>query len=126
MPPIVDVPTEVVAQPMASNVSCTDSGDGLTMDLNLKVRGSAGVFGLKCEVPFTGEVHATVTGPLLTPPYEGETTIEGTVAAGKVSNSDKFCPGQLPGRLNRIAGLPDAGYQVHWPTKVSIYHPDID
>ncbi len=124
MPPIENVPTEVVAEPMSSDVSCADSDDGLKMELSLKINGSAGAFGLQCHVPFTGEVHATVTGPLLTPPYQGETTIEGTVDAKTVSNNDQLCPGWLPKRVNKIAELPATGYQVHWPTKVSIYHPD--
>ncbi len=119
----IDIPVEVTATPMASYVRCDDSSGGLKMDLNLKVRGSAGGFGLACQVPFTGTVHSTVTGPLLTPPYTGNTTITGKVDAGQVANKDKFCPGQLPGRVNRIAGLPTTGYDVNWPTKVSIYHP---
>lgn len=126
MPPIEDVPTEVVAEPMSSDIACADSDDGLKMELRLKVNGSAGAFGLQCHIPFTGEVKATVTGPLLTPPYQGETTIKGTVEAGMVSNNDKFCPGWLPKRVNRIADLPATGYQVNWPTKVSIYQPDTD
>lgn len=123
MPLIENVPTEVVAEPMSSDVSCSDSAGGLKMELGLRVNGSAGAFGLQCRVPFTGEVKATVTGPLLTPPYQGETIIEGTVDARTVSNNDKFCPGWLPKRVNQIADLPATGYQVHWPTKVSIYHP---
>ncbi|MDQ6527403.1 hypothetical protein RB608_27560 [Nocardioides sp. LHD-245] len=123
MPPMGNVPTEVIAEPMSSDIACDDSDDGLTMDLRLKINGSAGIFGLQCRVPFTGEVQATVTGPLLTPPFQGTTTITGTVAAGSVSNNDKFCPGQLPKRLNAIAELPAMGYQVNWPTTVSIYQP---
>ena len=119
----IDIPVEVTATPMASYVRCDGSSGGLKMDLNMKVRGSAGGFGLACQVPFTGTVHSTVTGPLLTPPYEGNTTITGKVDAGQVANNDKYCPGQLPGRVNKIADLPTTGYDVNWPTKVSIYHP---
>lgn len=122
MPRMEDVPTRVVASPMASDVACNDE-DGLAMDLDLRISGSAGIFGLQCEVPFTGAVRATVTGPLLTPPYEGQTRVKGAVRVGAVSNNDKFCPGRLPRRLNRIAELPATGYQVDWPAKVSIYHP---
>ncbi len=123
LPAMENVPTEVIAEPMSSDISCDDSDDGLTMDLRLRVSGSAGVFGLQCRVPFTGEVRATVTGPLLTPPYRAQAVITGAVQAGAVSNNDKFCPGRLPERVNRVAGLPDAGYQVDWPVEVSIYQP---
>ena len=119
----IDIPVDITATPMSSDIECADSSGGLKMQLNMRVSGSAGGFGLACKVPFTGTVHSTVTGSLLTPPYEGHTTITGQVDAGKVSNNDKFCPGQLPGRVNRIAGLPTTGYDVNWPTKVSIYHP---
>lgn len=122
MPAMRNVPTRVVASPMAADVACDDA-DGLAMDLELRISGSAGIFGLRCEVPFTGTVRASVTGPLLTPPYEGRTTIEGDVQVGAVRNNDKFCPGRIPRRLNRIADLPATGYRVHWPAKVSIYHP---
>jgi hypothetical protein len=123
MPAIENVPTEVEAVPMSSNVACDDSAGGLKMDLDLRINGSAGVFGLQCKVPLTGTVTGTVTGDLLEPPYRGETTIEGAVEIGAMSNNDRFCPGRLPQRLNALVGLPAAGYRVDWPADVSIYHP---
>ncbi len=123
MPLIEDVPTEVTAEPMTSDVVCDDSDDGLKMDLSLEVNGSAGAFGLQCRVPFRGEVHATVTGNLLTGDFKADMEMTGTVDAGTVGNNDRFCPGWLPSRVNEIADLPASGYQVHWPGHVSIYHP---
>lgn len=123
MPVIENVPTTVKATPMTSYLSCDDSSSGLKLDLNMKVAGSAGAFGLACDVPMSGTVHATVTGPLLTSPYQGNATMTGSVTLGRVANNDKYCPGRLPTRIDTIAALPDSGYQVNWPTKVSVYSP---
>jgi len=123
MPVIQHVPTTVSVAPLTSYLSCGSSSDGLKLDLNMSLTGSSGAFGLACDVPMSGTLHATVTGPLLTSPYRGNATMTGAVSLGTVSNNDAYCPGQLPSRINRIADLPDSGYQANWPAKVSVYMP---
>lgn len=119
----LDLPVKVKASPMQSDLKCTDSDDGITLELEVKVKGGAGAFGLTCIVPFSGKTRGVVTGPLLSPPYEGSVTITGTLNGGGVTNNDAFCPGDLPERVERITGLPSGGYKVKWPAKISVYHP---
>lgn len=119
----VEVPIEVKAEATTSDVACASSSGGLKTDLTLKVTGKVGAFGLKCGLPISGEAKSTITGALLTPPYQGSTTLTGDLSIGKVTNNDKFCPGNLPDHVNAIAETPASGNGISWPAKISVYHP---
>jgi|GEM_PF-3645930 len=117
------VPTKVNAHPIEHAINCNGSSqDGLTLDLSITVDGRAGAFGLECAVPFSGIARTRITGDLFSGDYTGEFTLTGDeFHAGKVSNNDKYCPGELPGHVNRIAQLPGDGYRAELSGTVAIY-----
>lgn len=118
-----EVPTKVNAQPIEHVIDCNGSSeDGLTLDLSIVVDGKAGAFGLECAVPFSGIARTRITGELFSGDYTGEFTLTGDgFHAGRVGNNDKYCPGELPDHVNRIAELPGDDYQAELSGDVAIY-----
>jgi hypothetical protein len=123
----LEVPVKMRARPTVSLISCEgDSKDGFKAELNVALEGRAGLFGLECAIPFTGVAKSVITGPLLSPPYEGQATLKGDdFTVGKVANHDKFCPGQLPGRVDRLTGLPIAKVPIDLKAKIAVYQDPV-
>ncbi|WGX94859.1 hypothetical protein [Nocardioides sp. L-11A] len=117
------VPVSMQARPTASLVSCEgDSSDGFKAELTVALEGRAGLFGLECALPFTGVATSVITGPMLSPPYEGQATLKGTdFTVGRVANHDKFCPGTLPERIDGLAGLPITKVPIDLTAKIAVY-----
>lgn len=118
-----EVPTRVHAHPIEQVINCNGSSkDGLKLTLSIRVDGKAGAFGLRCAIPFSGTARTTITGDLLSGDYTGEFTLVGKhFHAGTVANNDKYCPGELPSHVNRIAQLPGKNYDVRMSGTVAIY-----
>lgn len=117
------VPVSMSASATESTVSCSGSSSGgFKANLNVALQGRARLFGLQCVIPFTGVARAVITGPLLSPPYEGTATLKGDgFTVGKVANHDKYCPGELPGRIDRLAGLPITKVPIDLKAKITVY-----
>lgn len=119
----LEVPVSMSASATRSTVSCSGSSSGgFKADLNVTLQGRARLFGLQCVIPFAGVAKAVITGPLLSPPYEGTATLKGdgfTVA--KVANHDKYCPGELPARIDRLARLPITKVPIDLTAKITVY-----
>ena len=118
-----EVPTAVTAHPIEHAIDCNRSSqDGLTLDLSIVVDGKAGAFGLECAVPFSGIARTRITGELFSGDYTGEFTLSGDeFHAGSVGNNDKYCPGELPDHVNKIAQLPGDDYRAELSGDVAIY-----
>ncbi|GAA3645251.1 hypothetical protein GCM10022237_00870 [Nocardioides ginsengisoli] len=121
----LEVPVTMRARPTVSLISCEgDSANGFKARLDLALEGRAGLFGLQCAIPFTGIASSVITGPLLSPPYEGQATLKGSdFTVAKVTNHDKYCPGQLPARVGRLAGLPITKVPIDLKAKIAVYQP---
>jgi len=116
-----EVPTTVDMARIEQPIDCgASSEDGLKVDLDLAAHGRAGAFGLECAIPFSGTARIRITGD----PFggTGKFTLRGDqFSAGSVSNNDKYCPGELPGHVDRIAQLPGKNYTVKISGKLAIY-----
>ena len=120
---VLEVPATVEARPVEQLLPCSDSADGITTDLSVDLLGRVGVFGIECAVPATGTLKGTITGKLLTPPFEGDAVLTGELSLEPVANNDKYCPGTLPDRVDELLDLPLEGNATRLPAKVSVYHP---
>lgn len=119
----LEVPVSMSASATRSTVSCTGSSSGgFKADLDVALQGRARLFGLQCVIPFTGVARAVITGPLLSPPYEGTATLKGdSFTVAKVANHDKYCPGELPARIDRLARLPITKVPIDLKAKITVY-----
>jgi hypothetical protein len=115
------VPVQLHASPVRQGLTCADSAGGFKISLAVTLRVGAGLFGLQCRIPLSGTLTTVVKGPLLTPPYHSSQVLSGSFRSSAVANNDRYCPGQLPAKINRIAGLPSKGYQVRLPTQLAVY-----
>lgn len=115
------LPVQLHVVPLRQGIDCVDSSHGFTINLAMTMQVGAGAFGLQCRIPLSGTLTTTVSGHLLTPPFHSDQTMTGTFSAGTVVNDDRYCPGNLPASVNRIAGLPAGGYRAMLPTRLAVY-----
>lgn len=119
----LEVPVSMSASPTTSTISCSGSSSGgFKANLDVVLQGRARLFGLQCAIPFSGTARTVITGPLLSPPYEGTATLKGdNFRVLGVSNNDRYCPGQLPARIKRLARLPIQNVPIDLKAKITVY-----
>jgi hypothetical protein len=128
MIPGMDPKVPFVAHPgtITGGFSCVSSQNGLAVNLDAKVSGSTGLFGLSCTIgPISIPLTGVVTGPLTDPAIPATITLRSSDFAVPTVQSSPACGGAVPINLDQIAGLPIApgGASAVLPATTWIYQP---
>jgi hypothetical protein len=107
---------------ITGSFACSSSANGLTVNLDVQVSGTTGLFGLSCSIgPFTAPLSGVLTGPFT----DASITLKGDDFVVPGVSSSARCPGNVPVGLDGVAGLPiPAGQAVlTLPATASLYRP---